>query len=122
MHSSDNDVAECPLKEVVTEYSGVDQASTCPWVYTTDYDADRYPSTILQAECRCQGCLDRQGLPQDMDMQCRPVTYRMQVVRRHRETDGTYSYVMDWYDAPVACACMRPPTSQDIRPPGIIPE
>ena len=115
------EAAECPVQEAVTQDSSVNQASTCPWVYRSHYDADRYPSTILQAECRCQGCLDRQGLGQDADMECRPVIYRMQVVRRHQEVDGTYKYVPDWYDVPVSCACTRPPTSPGNRPPGIIP-
>ncbi|XP_038057448.1 interleukin-17A-like [Patiria miniata] len=111
--SSSGSTLSCPLMSSESKW-------TCPWTYDTNYDPDRYPSVIPFAMCSCQGCINRAG-EEAPDMQCRPVMYKQQVLRRNGCVDGFFRYDFDFEEVPVACACMQLSTQPQNRPPGLRP-
>ena len=109
----------CPAEHEVREDWSTSAAATCPWTYEEDHDADRYPSVIARAVCRCQGCLDPYTGKASPDLECREVMYTMGVLRNNGCVEGVLKYDFEWYKVPVACTCMRK-VSSAIRPPDII--
>lgn len=83
--------------------------SLCPWYYQTDYQEDRFPAIISKAKCRCKHCLNPTTSMIDRDLSCRPIKYRMPILKLAGCVEGLLKYNMTSVEVPVACACMRNP-------------
>ncbi|XP_022089885.1 interleukin-17F-like [Acanthaster planci] len=111
----------CPSGDRVQSHWPTSRSATCPWRYETDYDADRFPSTLTQAVCSCaqEGCLNPYTNEPEPDLECTPVMYSVPVMRRRDCVDGVADVYQDVESVTVACVCLRP-VSHAIRAPGII--
>ncbi|XP_038066599.1 uncharacterized protein LOC119736656 [Patiria miniata] len=84
--------------------SKVNTRGLCPWTYVEHVDIDRYPSTMLYAQCACPDCV-RQSVSDDFG--CHPIYNDVKVLRKHACQDGIQIYDSVYERVPVACACLR---------------
>ncbi|PIK36075.1 putative interleukin-17D-like [Apostichopus japonicus] len=107
-YSTDAQTRSCregipPRKYLVDPMSN----SMCPWYYENEYEADRFPAVISKARCRCVSCLNPITSRLDRHLTCRPIKYRMNVLKLSGCVEGLLKYNVTTIDVPVACACMR---------------
>ncbi|XP_070564920.1 interleukin-17B-like isoform X2 [Ptychodera flava] len=99
----------CPFELGDQLYADINDRSLCPWTFTLDNDPDRFPKVMAVAACRCtDGCIDTRTGRGSLDNHCKPVTYRVRVLRRQPGcVNGYYRYRFAWESVPVACVCVR---------------
>ncbi|XP_038652385.1 interleukin-17F-like, partial [Scyliorhinus canicula] len=81
--------------------------SLSPWIYKVDFDSNRYPETILKAECVSSHCPTCKGL-QNANLNTRLVRQEMIVLKRIKETDRKVTFQAEKMMVPVACVCVHP--------------
>ncbi|XP_008050773.1 interleukin-17F [Carlito syrichta] len=80
--------------------------SSSPWDYTITWDPNRFPSEIVQAQCRHLGCVDAQG-KEDNSMNSVPVQQEILVLRRKRQGCSA-SFQLEKVLVTVGCTCVTP--------------
>lgn len=95
--------------------SSISHRSTCPWVFVENYDEDRLPRVISEAQCVCNRCFQRTRTD-NSDVRyvpklgrCKQVMTSVMTIRRHcnRET-GLYEYIAKAERMSVGCTCTSP--------------
>ncbi|XP_070564618.1 uncharacterized protein [Ptychodera flava] len=99
----------CPLEVADLITAEDNEMALCPWTYAINTDSERFPRTIAEAKCRCQGCIDPDtgGVASD-GRYCSAVHYNFWVLKRTGCRNGVYTYDYVREAIPVACACIRP--------------
>ena len=104
---------KCP-KSISKRKHDVMDTSSCPWYIVLTYDEMRYPSTLINAKCKCRNCIGvEKNVSKSRERNCEPITIKQKVLRRElteRGTlickDGVASYLETWEDVPIACLCV----------------
>lgn len=100
----------CPTDASV--WSGIDlplhMRSTCPWHFVSNFQADRYPRYLVEAECNCSKCL---GHGPESEYRCHKLHYHVRVLLRTTQCDraGVYKYTTTHQKLAVGCTCAAPP-------------
>ncbi|XP_046546166.1 uncharacterized protein LOC124256237 [Haliotis rubra] len=81
----------------------------CPSYYILEYDPDRIPRELVQAECTCDRCFLRRR-PRAREevvahLGCRKLYTNIQVLRRAGCIQGVWTYRLYWERVSVACSC-----------------
>lgn len=104
----DTDAAvQCPdrLPEHGLNARVVATTSSCPWINSETFDADRIPMVIQHARCLCDGCFDpRDGILQ-RDLTCSPIEINMDVLRKTETRNGYVRWSPTTERVSVGCAC-----------------
>ncbi|KAK7487822.1 hypothetical protein BaRGS_00020963 [Batillaria attramentaria] len=86
----------------------------CPMTYVINYDANRVPRTLMEANCTCSEC---QGLtptptqgtrPTPSILGCEPINFYTKVLRKQGCNNHVAVYVEVWEPVTVGCACRKP--------------
>ncbi|XP_012504004.1 PREDICTED: interleukin-17F-like [Propithecus coquereli] len=80
--------------------------SSSPWDYSVNWDPNRFPSEITQAQCRYLGCVDAQG-KEDVSMNSVPIQQEMLVLRRKRQGCSVF-FQLEKVMVTVGCTCVTP--------------
>lgn len=81
----------------------VNENALCPWYYDVTYDANRNPSVMLDAKCRCP----RQKKTYEKSLyNCERLTIAFPVLRRHKKTSIKWKAVKE--NIGIACVCKKP--------------
>ncbi|PIK35013.1 putative interleukin 17-like protein [Apostichopus japonicus] len=84
---------------------GIATTSSCPWINSETFDADRIPMVIQHARCLCDGCFDpRDGILQ-RDLTCSPIEINMDVLRKTETRNGYVRWSPTTERVSVGCAC-----------------
>ncbi|XP_058409914.1 interleukin-17F [Diceros bicornis minor] len=90
----------------------IQNRSSSPWVYNITRDPNRFPSEIVEAQCRYLGCVDAQG-KEDHTMNSVPIQQEFLILRR--ESKGCPgSFRLEKVQVTVGCTCVTP-IIQDIN-------
>ncbi|XP_070543859.1 interleukin-17C-like [Ptychodera flava] len=84
--------------------------SNCPFFYVEDTDEERYPSTLVQAECyQCRNCLDdSRESGYHVMYNCEKLMHKVWVLRNSNICiGGIYQYNAVQVNIPIACTCAR---------------
>ncbi|XP_032155267.1 interleukin-17F [Sapajus apella] len=84
----------------------IERRSTSPWNYTVTWDPNRYPSEVVQAQCRHLGCVNAQG-KEDIFMNSVPIQQETLVLRRRRQ-GCSVSFQLEKLLVTVGCTCVKP--------------
>ncbi|XP_071099709.1 uncharacterized protein [Haliotis cracherodii] len=81
----------------------------CPSYYILEYDPDRIPRELVQADCACDRCFLRRR-PRAREevvahLGCRRLFTHTQVLRRAGCIQGVWTYRLYWERVSVACSC-----------------
>ena len=98
------------------EYLNLNQISTCPWTVILNEDPDRIPTSISEAECSCDQCVQYDGECSRTKRRpcyaykgrCEKVYTSKVVIMRHcNQTTGEYQYTSGLLPVAVGCTCSR---------------
>lgn len=95
---------------------GLNEISTCPWTVSLNIDPDRIPSSIPEAECSCDQCVQYDGECSrsrrrpcySYKGRCEKVLSSKVVIRRHcNQITGVYEYTSGLLPVAVGCTCSQ---------------
>lgn len=114
---NDQHNASCPSAAWATATTGtrlpVNLLSISPWAYRMLYDSSRYPRSIPEAYCLCQGCLIGAYGQESMEFRSTPVYAPTVVLKRSGScVAGRYTYNEVYVSVAVGCTCV-PVLEQD---------
>nr|XP_007970460.2 interleukin-17F [Chlorocebus sabaeus] len=84
----------------------IESRSTSPWNYTVTWDPNRYPSEVVQAQCKHLGCINAQG-KEDISMNSVPIQQETLVLRRKHQ-GCSVSFQLEKVLVTVGCTCVTP--------------
>ena len=102
-------------RKALTSHDGVEQCtwqngnsvnSTCPHHYVINYDPNRRPKRLLEAECNCNKnmpCLNG-----DRESRCVPIQYYIEVLRKTGCDGRHFIYTRTVEPITVGCTCAYP--------------
>ncbi|XP_061533386.1 interleukin-17C isoform X1 [Phycodurus eques] len=101
----------CPL-DLYMHHWNLEDRSLSPWRYVWRTMKDHYPSTYVEAQCLCSGCImiKNKGTPElSHDYNSVPVNQTRVFLKRERCSDG-HKYYLKPISAvvTVGCTCARP--------------
>ncbi|XP_061629230.1 interleukin-17C [Phyllopteryx taeniolatus] len=101
----------CPL-DLYMHHWNLEDRSLSPWRYVWRTMKDHYPSTYVEAQCLCSGCImiKNKGTPElSHDYNSVPVNQTRVFLKRERCSDG-HKYYLKPISAVVmvGCTCARP--------------
>ncbi|XP_053760779.1 interleukin-17F isoform X1 [Panthera pardus] len=80
--------------------------SSSPWDYNITRDPNRFPSEIVEAQCRHSGCINAEG-QEDSSMNSVPIQQEFLVLRR--EPQGcSRTFRLEKVRVTVGCTCVTP--------------
>ncbi|XP_077374197.1 interleukin-17C [Festucalex cinctus] len=104
--------SDCPLDLYMHWDQDLKERSLSPWRYVWKPMKDHYPSTYVEAQCLCSGCImiKRKGTPElSHDYNSAPVNQTRVFLKRERCTDGLKYYLKPVSVAvTVGCTCVIP--------------
>lgn len=103
----------CPTTVYESANDPLNKRSTCPWIYETDHDSMRFPTTILRATPLCTYCIGSGG-----KYECNPIFRNMTVLRQDKVPDanGNYRWMQSEYTTTVAYTCAGRRIANNIVP------
>ncbi len=88
----------CPSQP--STVGSIEERSLCPWYYSVNEQADRYPAVLMEAKCKCDQCLGNGG-----ETSCQKVYTEMTVFTKIDCVDGYYQYIHSTEYIATACIC-----------------
>ncbi|KAM3870058.1 interleukin-17C [Diretmus argenteus] len=105
----------CPV-ELYQQSVDIKSRSLSPWRYISNTEEDRFPPTIAEAECLCEGCImTMKDAPREESFAYNsvPITQHRVVLRRKLcEDKKRYRLVPENINVAVGCTCVKAKTSQ----------
>ena len=98
------------------KFQNVNQGSTCPWTVNLNVDPDRIPTSIPEADCSCDQCVQYDGECSRTKRRpcytykghCEKVfTSKLVIMRDCNQTTGVYEYFSGLLPVAVGCTCSR---------------
>ncbi|XP_017296797.1 interleukin-17C [Kryptolebias marmoratus] len=100
----------CPLDLYQRLREDIKDRSLSPWRYVRVTNQDYFPSTYVEAQCLCQGCImmKKGSLMENHDYNSKPVLQSRAFLKREQSScqGGQYRLKVEFRKVAVGCTCV----------------